>query len=565
MKDLNASSSTWADTLPSQWGPEELAEGPAKMEVPVDRSFQELPSGSVPTPVRASERLSLWGWMREGLRAAVFRSPRTAAARPTPLQLLILSLLGGGLLLAAQRLHVQGPAQFNLRGWLAPMWSSLVLLWLAWWAIAPAHGVRADSAASLTETDVTGPTGGLAAWYVLSVWTPLAPVLVLYGLTATPVHWHDLWDGQVAAIVFWMAYGVLTLWSLAALVVVTARFIRSLARTALFASAMVLVIGLGMWQFQDPPWMPDARDIADAASADDARIPEPVHLALTQAMFEDQQALWLRQVQALAPQRPGVVDVYGLVFAPYADENVFRRESSMVSALLQERFDAQGRVLHLLNHAETAATHPWATPENLQRAVAALAARMDPEQDVLVVYLTSHGARDHALAASHWPLQVAPTTPGMLRAALDAAHIRHRVIAVSACFSGGWIEPLATDGTLIMTAADATHTSYGCGKLSELTFFGRAVFHEQLRQTHSFSEAFSKAVPIIQQREIEAGKTDGFSNPQMRVGPGIVPVLSMLEERLQTAKATTDGEVTGMANLSDSVASGEPPGNGPKP
>jgi len=41
----------------------------------------------------------------------------------------------------------------------------------------------------------------------------------------------------------------------------------------------------------------------------------------------------------------------------------------MVSTLLQERFDARGRVVHLLNHAETAETHAWATPQNLQRAV----------------------------------------------------------------------------------------------------------------------------------------------------------------------------------------------------
>ena len=97
----------------------------------------------------------------------------------------------------------------------------------------------------------------------------------------------------------------------------------------------------------------------------------------------------------------------------------------------------------------------------------------------------------------------------------------------------GWIEPLATDSTLIMTAADATPTSYGCGRLSELTFFGRAVFHEQLRQTYSFTEAFAKAVPLIQQREVEAGKADGFSNPQIRVGPQITPVLQALEQRLQ--------------------------------
>lgn len=549
MKDLNASSSTWADTLPSQWGPE-LAETQSEVEVPLNR-LQQGPAPQPPGPVAAvgaaAERLTLWGWMREGLRAGLFLPPRTAAAAPTPWQLLVLSLVSAGLLVAASRLDVVGPAQFNLRGWLAPMWSGLVLLWLAWWAMAPAQRAAASPSA-LASAGVPAPTGGLAAWYVLTAWAPLAPLLVLYVLMATAVHRPGLWDGTVAAIVFWMAYGVLTLWMLATLVVVSARFIQSRWRTAAFSVAMAAVIGVGMWQFQDQPWEPDVQALADAsaetaAPADEAQAPEPVPLALTQAMFEEQQTLWQQQVDALAPERPGVVDVYGLVFAPYADENVFRRESTMVSSLLQERFDAQGRVLHLLNHAETADTHAWATPENLKRAITALAARMDREHDLLVVYLTSHGARDHALAASHWPLQVAPATPEMLRAALDAAGIRNRVIAVSACYSGGWIEPLATDSTLIMTAADATHTSYGCGRLSELTFFGRAVFHEQLRQTHSFTEAFAKAVPLIQQREVEAGKADGFSNPQIRVGKQITPVLQALEHRLQTA--TVEPEASG--------------------
>jgi hypothetical protein len=127
-------------------------------------------------------------------------------------------------------------------------------------------------------------------------------------------------------------------------------------------------------------------------------------------------------------------------------------------------------------------------------------------------------------------------TPAGLRAALDKAGVRNRVIAVSACFAGGWIGPLASDGTLIMTAADATHTSYGCGRRSELTFFGRAVFDEQFRKTRSFEEAFAKAVPVIQQREIDAGKKDGFSNPQISVGEKIRPVLAALQGRLETPK-----------------------------
>lgn len=533
MKDLNvSSSSTWAQTLPSQWDSGEApGPGPAEIEIPWADTQSSAP-GAALSPVR----LSLWRWMHEGLRAALFLRPRTGAATPTPWQVLVLSLIGAALLLGAARLQVAGAAQFNLRGWLTPMWSSLVLLWLAWWAMAPAQHASAPA----SPADGAGPSGGLAAWYVLTAWAPLAPLLMLYTLTGTAAHSSALWGGDVAATVFWAAYGVLTVWVLATLVVVSARFIRSRRRTGIFAVVMAGVIGVGMWQFQDQPWEADVLALADAsAQSSDAQAQdaEPAQLQVSQAVFENQQALWQQQVRALLPERAGVVDVYGLVFAPFADENVFRRESTMVNALLQERFDAKGRVMHLLNHADTAQTHVWATPENLQRAIAALGTRMDRERDVLVVYLTSHGARNHELAASHGPLQVAPVTPEMLRSALDLAGIRNRVIAVSACFSGGWIEPLATDATLIMTAADATHTSYGCGRLSELTFFGRAVFNEQLRQTHSFTEAFAKAVPLIAEREVEAGKTDGFSNPQLRVGAQIAPVLEALERRLEAVPA----------------------------
>ena len=528
MKDLHAEKkSAWADTLPSQWGPEL-----AKIEIPLGE-HPELPQPAQSlqqTRAEAPPRLPLVRWLAEGLRTTLFFRPRTGASAPTPWQLIVLVIVGMALLLGMARLEVAGPAQFNPRGWLLSLWSGLLILWFAWWAMAPAQRRPAG--------DARAPTGGLAAWYALSSWAPLPPTLVMYALLATVSHKPSLWASDVAGVVFWVIYGLLTVWIVAALVVISARFIRSPGRTAVYATALVGVITLGTWQFPDRPWEFDAeaaRAQAAASGASGEEAPEPVRLALSQAVFEAQQPLLEQQLQALAPERAGVADVYGLVFAPYAGEEVFRRESTMVTQLLQERFDAQGRVIHLLNHAETAATHAWATPQNLQRAITGLAERMDRDNDVLVIYMTSHGARNHELAAAHWPLQVPPATPEMLRAALDEAGIRNRVIAVSACYSGGWIDPLATDSTLIMTAADATHTSYGCGTRSELTFFGRAVFNEQLRQTHSFSQAFAKAVPLIAEREIEAGKADGFSNPQIRVGTQIAPLLQALEQRLDAA------------------------------
>ena len=111
--------------------------------------------------------------------------------------------------------------------------------------------------------------------------------------------------------------------------------------------------------------------------------------------------------------------------------------------------------------------------------------------------------------------------------------MRYRVLSVSACYSGSWIAPLSGPGTLVMTAADADHTSYGCGSLSQLTFFGRAMYDEQLRRTHSFEEAFGAVRPVIEQREKEAGKTDGYSNPQIAVGAAIRGPLRSMERRLE--------------------------------
>jgi hypothetical protein len=114
-------------------------------------------------------------------------------------------------------------------------------------------------------------------------------------------------------------------------------------------------------------------------------------------------------------------------------------------------------------------------------------------------------------------------------------------VSISACYSGSWIEPLAGPGTLVMTAADADHTSYGCGSRSDLTFFGRAMYDEQMRMTWSFEAAHAAARSVIARREVEAGKTDGYSNPQIRVGTGIREQLDQLErQRRAEGEAKSD-------------------------
>ena len=463
----------------------------------------------------ASGRLPFSHWLREGLRAGLLLRPRIAGQQPTPLQLAGMLLLLSAVELGLGRLEINGPAVFDLRGWLAPWWGTAALLMLAWWALAPAAN----------DPRRVGRPAGLAAWFALWTAAALPATVVSQGLSIAQA--HEVLPALLSnsGWAAWGLYLALWAWTVAVALQLARQFGVAWLRLGTLAFGMVTIFGLTAWQFPERPWQ---ENLSQTTAGGRPR------LQLSQETFEAQQTLWQKTVSQLANERAGVVDVYGLVFAPYADEDVFLRESTMVARLLAERFDAAGRVMHLVNHASTAGTHPWATPLNLERAIDALAGRMDRAHDVLLVYLTSHGASDYKLAASHGPLDVEPVSPGELRAALDKAGVKNRVIVVSACYSGGWVGPLAGDSTLLMTAADATHTSYGCGQLSELTFFGRAVFAEQLRKTRSFEQAFAAAVPVIQQREKEAGKSDGYSNPQISVGEKIRPVLHELQQRLET-------------------------------
>jgi hypothetical protein len=456
-----------------------------------------------------NDTMGLGAWMREGLRAAVLLRPRLAGQSPRVIDLLLLALTAITTELVLGRLEVAGPAQFNVRAWLGTWWTVSGVLFLLW-ALLPRPQVDAERPA------------GLASWFALWLVASLLPGLVSQLLGV--LHARQWLPEALAdsAVFAWFTYAALWIWTFAiALRLASAFGVRARGLAVLFAGLFV-IFGITAWQFTDRPW----ESIAQAQEP----APGPT---LSQETIETQQVVLHRALEQVAPERPGVTDVYGIVFAPYGEEDVFRRESAMVAGLLAQRFDAQGRVLQLVNHVDTAETLPWATPLNLKRAITAVAQRMDREHDLLVIYMTSHGARDFQLAASNAPLQVDTVSPGELRAALDEAGIRHRVIAISACYSGGWVGPLAGDSTLVMTAADADHTSYGCGALSELTFFGRALFDEQLRKTHSFERAFAAAVPVIRERENEAGKQDGFSNPQISVGERVRPVLADLEKRLE--------------------------------
>jgi hypothetical protein len=56
-------------------------------------------------------------------------------------------------------------------------------------------------------------------------------------------------------------------------------------------------------------------------------------------------------------------------------------------------------------------------------------------------------------------------------------------VVISACYSGVFIPWLANPNNLVVTAADANHSSFGCEDRAKWTYFGNAFFNIALRRT----------------------------------------------------------------------------------
>ena len=247
-------------------------------------------------------------------------------------------------------------------------------------------------------------------------------------------------------------------------------------------------------------------------------------------------ALLDRELAAIQPGRPGIADLYFIGVAGYAHQDVFRKEVQWVAKMFDERFDAQGRSIQLVNNARTLKISPVASSTSLARALKRVGEVMNTDEDLLFLFLSTHGSEDHRLALDFRPLELKDVDPGSLRAMLDASGIKNRVIVVSACYSGGFIDALRDDHTLVITASAADRNSFGCSNDADFTYFGKAYFNDALQQTYSFEEAFRSALPLIAAREKENGYD--ASDPRIAMGSAIAPLLqNYARERVAAAKA----------------------------
>jgi hypothetical protein len=249
--------------------------------------------------------------------------------------------------------------------------------------------------------------------------------------------------------------------------------------------------------------------------------------------FYEQARLLEQELQRLRAGPKGVVNVYFIGMAGDAQQDVFMKEVNAVSKLFSQRFHAEGRTVSLINNPKSVTKTPIASSTSLSMALKRVGQVMDKDEDILVLFMTSHGSEQHHFTLNFWPLQFNALDPARLRALLDESGVRDRVIVVSACYAGGFIDALKNEHTLVITAAAKDRTSFGCSNEAEWTYFGKAYFDEALRQTYSFVDAFDRAKPVIAGRE----KQQNFegSDPQIFVGSAIREKLGRLERELRAS------------------------------
>ncbi|MFZ6656898.1 C13 family peptidase [Undibacterium sp. TJN19] len=466
--------------------------------------------------------------MTEALRVSVCLKPHWQGVPASPVIIAVLMALYLLTHIAIQRTMIVGPAQFFWQVFSSGWFYFAALAW-ACYHLRPVGLHQALHVNTKIAPDTSRLlTLALAQILVLNI------VVCSIGSICIRLGWYDL--SNLGLRMQWLVYlAPPFLVLLIQLLFLWRSSDRRVGAMLFVCVVMLTAFGLEISTRSTQFWYPRQEVKTPAnAEADEANEANDKAPEITQEIFETQAALLKQKLDDIKPQRPGVIDLYSLTFAPYGEENVFLNETTMVSTMMEKRFDTAGRSLQLANNPKTMDSLPWATPLNLQRAITHIASRMDRDEDVLFMHFSSHGASDGELAASFWPLTVNPVTPADLKRWLDDAGIKNRVISISACYAGNWIAPLSDANTLVMTASDADHTSYGCGSKSDLTFFGRAMYDEQLRdKTLSFEAAHAAVRPIIKQREEEAGKTDGYSNPQIAVGMHIREKLQQLEQRLK--------------------------------
>jgi hypothetical protein len=409
---------------------------------------------------------------------------------------------------ALRRTHSIAEPSARFLFWLSCL---CLLLWLAidWWGVQP-------------EPEFSAGGIPLLAWYALAILalaallraasapkpTLAATLMLAMGLVPLPLF--------VAAVLAPFLTPALSLVAIAGLLIyVFVFFARGLAGFTGLPQPAAAVAGTAffiafVWASDSLDAIPDlwvSPEVEQTAESNSTQ-------ADAEELLFDQSARIDQALAAINPDSSSTPKSFFVGFAGVGDQKVFAQEIGLASRVLSERYGMEGRALALLNDERDLQRAPLATVSGLRYALHGLAQRMNVDRDVLFLSISSHGAPDPAIAVSNADLPLDDLSDEDLAEAIEDSGIKWRVIIISACYAGGFIESLKDQHSIVITAAAADRTSFGCSNDRDLTYFGEAFYRDALPEAHSLRDAFDKAKSAIAARErrehVEASKPQAY-------------------------------------------------------
>ncbi|MCB6184051.1 hypothetical protein LIN78_10890 [Leeia sp. TBRC 13508] len=261
---------------------------------------------------------------------------------------------------------------------------------------------------------------------------------------------------------------------------------------------------------------------------------EKRQLTQLETAIYQQQHLLDQSLNAVKPSIGKGIQLFWLGIAGDGKQEVFHREVDFVRQQFEKYFGVKDHAISLINSRNTFSDAPFATKTSISASLKAIRNKMDPQKDILFLFMTSHGSQDHFFSLAQEDLRINDLSSKDLASVLKQSGIQWKVLVISACYSGGFINDLKDDHTLILTAARADRTSFGCSDTNDFTYFGKAFFKESLTPKGDFIAAFQKAKGLIRSWETtdnnEATSAEekaayAPSEPQLFIGKAIAPYL----------------------------------------
>ena len=346
---------------------------------------------------------------------------------------------------------------------------------------------------------------GQLDYYRYAAWTPLNYLLMAWLYFAMWRAGRQLWNGQLRlAGLRFAAAGILPL---------------------LLVPFQPIVLGYNSnWQRLDAWHLGRSALLAlqrDTGAQETSYRDPPPQYDIEAALYR-QPKLIDEALAGLRPSPKNQPQIYFVGMAASDAQDVFRREVISAQDIMGERFGTSGRSVLLINSYDTIARTALASRTNLELILEGIGKAMDRRKDVLVLFITSHGSKG-LLSVTAPGFSLNQITPDWLAQALKKSAIKHKVLILSACHAGSFIPALSDADTLILTAAHADRTSFGCSNERDWTYFGDALFNYAFKNTRSFPDAFAEAKKLIEKWEGEQGLTP--SDPQIFAGSAITEML----------------------------------------